>query len=310
MTAGLVQHLGVPFGDVVSDKGEDLALTAAATRMAAGAAVWRRSAVRREVAAIVDERCARWGRWGVKVPRLVPLMGTLGDLFPNPRYVVVRRDTRAVARSIVQRRDASVPFAHAKAHAYRAMLSRIVAARRAPTFVLRYEEALARPRATVDRLAAFLGIDADEETRTRAAASIDPAGGYRPSRRVRGVIEEVTPRHVRGWVSDLLDDRASLPVEAVAHGARLAAGVADRSRQDVARQGHHATARCGFSLAFDRPLTPDEADGLVIHLPTLDHTLAFRLAPDGTIVHHAPPDGRTGAAAAGLAPFHSNDQEP
>lgn len=248
----------------------------------------------------------------MKVPRLVLTFPIVGDLFPNPRLVVVRRDVRAVAASMARRRALPVPLARARAEAYERRLTRIVAHRAAPMIVLSYEEALGDPRGVTERVAGFLGESGDERRLERAARSISLSGGYRPSRRVRGTIEEVGPTHVRGWVSDLLDDTASLAVRARVGTRRLADGLADQPRADVAAKGHHATGRCGFVLSFER-LNSAERDNLVVDLPAIGHSLAFRLSAGGDVSLHVPrlplpTNGNTEPAAA--APAGAVCQQP
>lgn len=288
LVAGLLQILGVEFGDRVTERGEDADVHAAMAQVKGPLAPLRFLAARRRIRRIVRERVDRWGTWGVKLPSLTPLMPLLRGTFPDPRYVAIFRNPMQVA--VTQEKRTGVPLREGLVGAIvrQLLMARFVFATRRPALILSYEETVRQPGQAVDALAAFLGIELAEEQRARAIAFVSPSAGYMPSRRVLGWIETASARSVRGWIADLSDPARSLRVELWLDGWRIAEDVADRERPDVAEAGHHATGACGFDIDPGRALGEDERTRVVVYIPELKHHLSFRLDEKGEAVFHPP----------------------
>jgi hypothetical protein len=104
-------------------------------------------------------------RWGDKTPAYLPHIGELAEVWPEARFVVLVRDGRDVALSVMR-----VPFgannawAAARSWKHAVQLGR-EAEQRYPNRVLtvRYEDLVGDPSAHVARVCAFLALDYDSQ---------------------------------------------------------------------------------------------------------------------------------------------------
>lgn len=288
LIAGLVQILGVEFGDFCTDRGEDAEVLSCISMYTGPLAPAKLPIIRRRLSGIVRRRTDRWGVWGVKIPNMSFMMNAVAGVFPDPYYIAVTRNPMAVAVTVERRKK--VPFAEGlfNASLRQAIMTRFLSRSDRPSLVISYEEAVQQPEKAVDALADFLGVTPSEAVRARAIAFIDPTAGYMPSRRVVGWIEKVEATRVRGWVSDFRDLNRSLAAELWLDGTRLASQPADRSRQDVVTVGLHATGKCGFDFRLESPLTPEQMSKVSVLLPEIGHHVCFRLDDRGEAVFHPP----------------------
>jgi len=277
MTAGILQILGVEFGDDVADRGEDIALTRCIQRMHHGLAFWRIFAVRREFSRLLAERRATWTPFGFKSPFLAPLLWLVGDKIPRPMFILMLRNPLSAAVSGERWGGAAWQAAFLRATFHQFIYALFARRTRHPVLLCSFEASLKDSDALLDNLADFLGVTVTAEMRERVYEFVAPSVGYRATRRLQGWIEALTPEHAVGWVADLIDPARTLSVEISLDGTVLAEGPANELRTDVVAAGHHANGLCGFDFAFPRPLTEAEMLRVRVYIPELNHTLRFGL---------------------------------
>lgn len=281
MTAGLLQILGVEFGDDVADRGEDIALTRCIQRLHNGLAFWRIPSVRREFGRLLAERRGNWQPFGFKSPFLAPVLWILGDKIPNPVFVVTMRNPLTAAVSGERWGGQSWRGAFVRATVNQCVYALFAMRTRRPVLLCSFEDAVRDSATLLDQLAGFLGVTVTQDMRERTFEFVQPTVGYRTTRRLQGWVEQLSPSGAVGWVADLTDLSRVLTVEISVSGQMIARGPADMMREDVAEAGHHATGYCGFDFTFERPLTEAEMRRVRIYIPELNHTLRFGL--DGKI---------------------------
>ncbi len=292
MVAGILQILGVEFGDDVADRGEDIALTRTIQRMHHGLAFWRIFSVRREFARIIRQRRETWRCYGFKSPFLAPLLWFVGDKIPHPAFILTMRNPLSAAISGERWGGAAWTRALVRATFYQYLYALFAANTKRPILLCGFEDGVRDVDRLLDELAGFLGVAVTADMRARVRTFVQPAVGYRTTRRLQGWIEKMTPERAVGWVADLTDPSRTLTVEVCLAGETIARESADRLRADVAAAGHHTTGRCGFDVSFPRPLSEAEIRGIRIYIPELNHTLRFGL--DGNVRSlYLPGDGHS-----------------
>lgn len=281
MTAGILQILGVEFGDDVADRGEDIALTHCLQRMHHGLAFWRIFSVRREFGRLMAERRAAWRPYGFKSPFLAPLLWSVGDKIPNPVFILTMRNPLGAAVSGERWGGAAWRDAFVRAAFYQFLYALFATRTKRPILLCAFEDSVKDSDVLLDQIAGFLGIPVTNEVRERVHAFVQPTVGYRATRRLQGWVETLTGERAAGWVADLTDPHRALSVEISLDGTLLAHQDATLMREDVAEAGYHATGRCGFDVTLPRVLSEAEMRRLRIYIPELNHTLRFGL--DGNI---------------------------
>jgi hypothetical protein len=141
-------------------------------------------------------------RWGDKTPGYVDHLDTLDTIFPDARFVIIIRDPRDVAASVM-------PLSFGPNTAYMAGRRWLNAVRhgldfaaRHPdqTLVLRYEDVIASPEEHARRLCEFLGEDfSPDMLETRAVAA-----GSLPASDIHANVQRPVNRSAQGrWKRDL-----------------------------------------------------------------------------------------------------------
>lgn len=281
MTAGLLQILGVEFGDDVADRGEDIALTACIQRLHHGLAFWRIPSVRRRFGRLLAERRAAWHPFGFKSPFLAPILWCVGDKIPRPVYIVMLRNPLGAAVSGERWGGQGWRSAFLRATFHQFVYACFATRTRRPVLLCSFEDAIKDTDTLLQHLANFLGVTVTDDMRERAQQFVQPTIGYRTTRRLQGWVETLTPERAIGWVADLTDPCRVLSVEISVDGNPVAKGPADLMREDVAQAGHHVSGHCGFDFTFERPLSEAEMRRVRIYIPELNHTLRFGL--DGQV---------------------------
>lgn len=103
--------------------------------------------------------------WGCKTPNQYDSLVRLADLFPNARFVIIRRDPADICRSIIRASKDSAHFEH-KGLTHRALLGsyrlgierdRLVR-QGVPVHVLQYQDLIRTPEDELMKICSFLGI--------------------------------------------------------------------------------------------------------------------------------------------------------
>lgn len=275
MTAGVAQFFGVEFGNRVDDRAEDVEINAVVHGMRRGLAVWRLPAARRAFSRILAERRARWRQFGFKCPSIAPVLGTLAPRIPDAAYVLVIRNPLTTAFSAERYRGTGWLRSFFFASAVQALYMRFVARTDRPVFVFSYEGALQKPEAFIDAFEAFLGVETPRDIRRQIFAYVDPAAGYRATRRYRGSIDKITSRRMHGWAADLVEPQRPLTIEIRIGDIVLATVKADDERPDVAAAGHHPTGACGFNVTFEWELSERDMAAVRLHVPEAKRDVAL-----------------------------------
>ena len=155
-------------------------------------AVWRRrrlGPLRERAAALVD-RMRPHAPWGWKDPRTSLTLPFWLDVMPDLRLVVCVRDVVAVAHSLLVRDHSSELFGMLLWSAYNRRL--LAASPRRRTVMTQYETYFGEAQGEIERLVAFLELEADQDAVSRAAATVQRSlrhhrVDYDPSGLPRGV---------------------------------------------------------------------------------------------------------------------------
>lgn len=111
--------------------------------------------------------------WGWKDPRNSLTLPFWLDVFPNMRVVVVVRDPGDVAYSLRQR--GGYHTIELGLNLWRTYYERIFSALAEKKFhVIRYESVFEQPDVEIERLGRFLGVNVDDDLKSRARSSIRP----------------------------------------------------------------------------------------------------------------------------------------
>jgi hypothetical protein len=189
---------------------------------------------------IIADRNRHFSLWGFKVPNLhtfLPVTDT--SLFRNPRFVVVFRDPLAIARRNELSMFQGALEALREAGEHLAHLISYVGALTAPAMLISYEKVLQYPEHLVDAVAAFCGLQPNDEQKAAALASITPNGhAYMLATRLEclGQIDNIADSTLRGWCcyrgsGDVVE------VEVVADGAMIGVYPAGDYREDLLNAG-------------------------------------------------------------------------
>ena len=277
LCAGVLQILGVEFGDRVSDVAEDVDLNAALRRTRSGLRSWSAPLARRQFARILAERRAKWMRFGFKAPALTRQLWLMAGVIPNASYVCVLRSPVATASSAYRRGGSNRLGTLASTTMRQDRIVRFARRTRRPCIIVGYETMLASPDAVVRDLDRFLKLDAGPARCARAAGFVNREGGYiKPTRRSLGEVETATPQHVAGWAGDLAEPERPVTVEIYAGNQMIARTIANRPRPDVVAGGRHISARCGFEITLPDGVPLEGNADLVVKLPELGHELRQR----------------------------------
>jgi hypothetical protein len=155
-------------------------------------AVWRprRLGPLRQRAAALVARMRQRAPWGWKDPRTSLTLPFWLDVVPELMLVVCVRDVVAVAHSLLVRDHSSELFGMRIWKAYNRRV--LAASPHRRTLVTQYESYFDDPGREIGRLVGFLGLEADQETVSRAAATIERSlrhhqVDYDPSGLPRGI---------------------------------------------------------------------------------------------------------------------------
>lgn len=285
MTAGVLQILGVEFGDRIDDRAEDVDITRCLRRTRSGLRLLSAPSARREFAGLLRQRRARWGTFGFKAPELSRQLPLMAGVIPEAFYVCVLRNPLPAALSAQRHTGRVWVDALASTARRQTLIAHFLRRTDRPVAVFTHEGALADPAGFVQDLAAFLSLTPSSERVATARRFVDPRGGYRPTRRTLGAVEAVSASTVRGWVADLADPVRSLEVELVLGERLLARTRANEPRPEVAARGLHESGRCGFTLAIPPGLGARERERLVVTVPEVGHAMQFRADASGAVVY-------------------------
>ena len=137
-------------------------------------------------------------RWGDKTPPNTAALPTLQVVFPDLQVIHMLRDGRDVVQSFLRVSDAGLPyFARAWLRAVRT--ARAFGARHPAQYLeLRYEDLVREPRATVERVAAFLDLAFDERMLRHHELDVR-LGDVERHPRLQGVQQPVYQTSVGRW---------------------------------------------------------------------------------------------------------------
>lgn len=283
MTVGVLQRLGVQFGDGIDTLGEDRELNELAHAFVRRSIAWRLPAARRQFRLALAGRRNRWGSFGFKTPHIGRSLPLMADLIDNPVYVFVVRNPFHIARSWKKTHGhhlfPTLPKIMLTQYITAAFLSRT----KRPVVTFCYEDAVAEPQAVLPELADALGLQPSETSLREAINFVTPSRGYRDTRRFIGQIDLVTDERIYGWISDLNHPDAPVTIDISVAGTRVAGGLADGYRSDIAAIGYHGSGFCGFEQALARPLSKAERDAITITVREGDHVFQFALDGRGRL---------------------------
>jgi hypothetical protein len=167
--------------------------------------------------------------WGFKMPDLhLYMQHDELQRFRNPHLIAIFRDPVAVAarNAISEQYDATQAMIEATAAMH--ALAQFVRATQVPFLLLSHEKALVLPRAFIDNVLAFCGIELDEAKRTELLHHVQPNRGQYVStsrRSFEGNLEGILDNKLIGWARHvgnltpvlldlLIDDRLAATFQA------------------------------------------------------------------------------------------------
>ncbi|MBJ3774610.1 sulfotransferase family protein [Acuticoccus mangrovi] len=267
MTVGILQRMGLEFGDRLNAVGEDVDLIARFKPTGRAMLPWNLVRLPFRFAAILKRRRAQFGTFAFKCPYMNPFLLLVAPRIPNAIYIVVMRNP--LQTSLSGERYVGPPLTArlletVVAELCIALLLRLT---KRPVLIYPYEAGVAEPEKLVDAIATYTGLAVSEPARRDAEAFVAPNSGYKSVRRLVGHIEAITPHGARGWAVDTFAD-TPVPLAFIADGRTITETVADRQRDDVAELALHPTGRCGFVASFDPPLS--EAQLKTLRVRTTD----------------------------------------
>lgn len=274
MTVGVLERLGIAFGDGTDELGEDIELNAQMRAFTERSILWRLPTARRTFRTTLDARRRRWGRFGFKTPHLGRSLVLAADLIEQPVYIFVLRNPFHIARSWKKTHSHSLTSALPGVILSQYVTAAFLARTRRPVVMFSYEDALAHPGELCTDLSNALGLDPSKDALRQAADFVAPTRGYRDSRRFVGHIDSVSENRVCGWVSDLTKPHEPVTVDLYVGDTRVGSGLANGFRSDVLEKGYHATGHCGFERPLSRPLSPHQYEDLTVAMR--DGPLIFR----------------------------------
>ncbi|MCT8972029.1 sulfotransferase [Microbaculum marinisediminis] len=168
MVSGVLRGLGLFMGDNLGFNHEDSTVQAIVSKKNFG-----------DFGKLARERDGEHRIWGFKFPEASQMMDRFHPSLRNPHYLFVMRHPMARGMSVVARTGGTLPAAIKDALTnYQAIFSFIDQVD-APVLMINYEQATENPRACVEQVARFLGLEAEPETIERAASMIlDQGAGY------------------------------------------------------------------------------------------------------------------------------------
>ncbi len=277
ITVGILQILGVDFGDNVNLRGEDREITSIIRRLGLGSAFWRLPSARARLRRYVADERARWGLFGFKAPFIGPLMGALESTLPNPAYVMVMRNPLSASLSAERWSGAPWPKALWRTAALQACYAHFATRTRRPVLAFSFEEHGTNGEALLTQFAQYLNMPVTDEMKALARDFVLPGGGYRQTSRLLGWTDTVDRTGVRGWVADPMDANADLSVEIHLGDRCIGRQQADMMRGDLVDAGRHDTGRCGFDIRFDTPVAAESVGDLRILVPELGRYLRLHV---------------------------------
>ncbi len=210
---------------------------------------------------IIADRNQRFQKWGFKVPNLHNFLPAAdARRFRNPRYVVVFRDTLAVARRIElsEYLDAAGAIREAGVESIREAgvevmkFTSYVCALTAPALLISYEKALHNPELVIEAISAFCGLTPSDEQKAAAVAAIIPDHPnyiWTAQLVFRGALDSISGNILRGWCC-YHNSTNFVEIEVFANGEKIGMFPAKEYREDLRNEGIHL----GFH-AFNVDLT-------------------------------------------------------
>ncbi|WMS44926.1 hypothetical protein RDV64_11275 [Acuticoccus sp. MNP-M23] len=277
VTVGILQILGVDFGENVNTRGEDRDINRIIKRLGAGFRFWRLPSARGSLRRYVEEERTRWGLFGFKAPFIGPTMWALESALPNPAYVMVMRNPLSASISAERWTGKPWPASLWRTTALQTCYAWFAARTKHPLLAFSFEDHGGDGEAMLNQFAAFLNMPVTDEMKALARQFVLPNGGYRQTSRLLGWTDTVEPDGVRGWVADLMDPHAALSVEIHLGDRCLGRQSANIKRGDLVDAGRHETGICGFDIRFDTPVPPEKLPQLRILVPELDRHLRLHV---------------------------------
>ena len=153
--------------------------------------------------ALIARENAHTPVWGFKMPDLhLYMQHDELQRFRNPHLIAIFRDPVAVAarNAISEQHDAMQAMIEATAAMH--ALTQFVRAARVPFLLLSYEKALVLPRAFIENVLAFCGIELDEAKRTDLLHHVQPNRSQyvaTSKRSFEGNLEGISDNRLIGW---------------------------------------------------------------------------------------------------------------
>lgn len=256
MAAKVLQALGV-------DMGADGSVVLENTAMAN---LLEKDRDDKALAALVAERNAAFDRWGWKRPEAFRYHKRFLNGLRNPRLIILYRDPLAIAlREHLSMNDEVLPKIHHALQRYQA-ITEFVAITKFPVLMVSYEKAVGEPREFAKSLGQFAGAQMTDSLLDKAAAEItlnDATYLEATTRKrspLRGVVEKITRRRIKGWAA--YPSQAAIPtIVCSVNGREVGRATADEERPDLSSR--LGKLNVGFTIEIDPPLAPEDLSSVV-----------------------------------------------
>jgi hypothetical protein len=249
MLSALLQELGVFMGDAIDkavfedvevagfiDKGDFKGLSVFVSARNAGHAVW-----------------------GFKRPNAYKALPEILSVLRKPRVIVMFRDILAIAmRNHVSMQMDVIPYLPQYTAEYME-LAKTIGRVKCPMLLVSYEKFIQFPEESIEKTAAFAGIQLTPELGERALKIVNNgAESYLRASRLRytGHVDRIVGSKLRGWAMVIDQPRVKAKVHLRIDGKIVASVVANKLRNDLVAagigDGHH-----GFEILLDSKIGKD-----------------------------------------------------
>ena len=203
-------------------------------------------------------RNAKHGVWGFKRPNAYKALPQIVPILRKPRLIVMFRDILAIAmRNHVSMQMDVIPFLPIYADEYMDMV-KTVSRLKCPMLLVSYEKFIQFPEESIDKTAAFAGIELTPELRERALKIVNNGTeNYLRASRLRytGHVDRIIDRTLRGWAMVIDQPRVKAKVHLKIDGKLVSTLVANKLRKDLVAagigDGYH-----GFEIPISGDIRP------------------------------------------------------
>lgn len=230
MLSALLQELGIYMGDAV-DKAvfEDVEV-----------ARFIDAADFKGLGEFAAARNASHDVWGFKRPNAYKALQQIVPILRKPRIIVMFRDILAIAmRNHVSMQMDVIPFLPIYADEYMELV-KTVSRIKCPMLLVSYEKFIQFPEESIDKTAAFAGIEMTPELRERALGIVNNGTeNYLRASRLRytGHVDRIIDRKLRGWAMVIDQPRVKAKVHLKVDGKLVTTVVANQLRKDLVAAG-------------------------------------------------------------------------